>query len=527
MKILVTDDIAQEGLEILHQLEGADVVVRTGLSEPDLLAEVRDADALIVRSQTQVTRDVLAAAHKLRVIGRAGVGVDNIDVATATRRGIVVVNAPDGNTIAAAEHTMAMLLALARHIPQAHCSVQAGEWKRSRFVGVELRGKTLSVIGMGRIGTEVARRALAFQMDVLAYDPYLTKSRADELGVRSVTLDEAIASADFLTVHTPMLKETRHLLNREAFARMKRGVRIVNCARGGIIDEEALVEALRSEQVAGAALDVFEQEPLPPNHPLRYMDRVILTPHLGASTVEAQSLVAAAVAEEVVNILSNRPFRNAVNLPHVTEEQKRYLQPFLTLAEKLGNFCGQLPFQPITAVDITYSGEIAAHDVQLLTRTVLKGLLEHRYSDEVNYVNAPVIAAEQGIAVRETRQTHSKVFTSAIAVQVEAGSDRHTATGTMYNGLGPRLVEVDGYRIDVMPAGHLLYTQHRDKPGMIGKIGTMLGEANINIAAMQVGRKEEGGQAVMLLSVDKAIPADILDRIKSLPDIDQVRSIEL
>jgi D-3-phosphoglycerate dehydrogenase / 2-oxoglutarate reductase len=526
VKVLVTDEIAEEGLQVLRRLENIDIVVRTGLSESELLQEIADADALLVRSQTQVTDRVIAAGAKLRAIGRAGVGVDNIDVNAATRRGVVVVNAPDGNTIAAAEHTLAMLLALARHIPQAYVSVCDGKWSRGRFVGVELRGKTLAVVGMGRIGTEVAKRALAFQMNVLGYDPYLTDERAESLGIQRVTLDEAIAHADFITVHTPLLKETHHLLDVNAFDKMKPGVRIINCARGGIIDEKALVEALQIGKVAGAALDVFEQEPLPADHPLRACENVILTPHLGASTVEAQSLVAVAVAEEVVNILTDKPFRNAVNLPSMTEEQKRNLQPYLTLGEKLGKFVGQLLLHPSVQVDITYSGDIANHDVSLLTRTVLKGLLAQTYADEVNFINALVVAKEKGIHVREVRQS-SKVFTNMISVTAATKEEQHTVSGTLYNGYGPKIVEIDGFRIDVAPEGNLLYTLHRDKPGMIGKIGTLIGDAAINIAGMQVGRHEQGGDAVMLLSVDKAIPADIVERVRQIPDLVQVRSIEL
>ncbi len=526
MKVLVTDEIAEEGLAVLRSLESIDITVRTGLSESELLDEIQSADALLVRSQTQVTEAVIAAGSQLKVIGRAGVGVDNIDVGAATRRGVVVVNAPDGNTISAAEHTVAMLLALSRHIPQAYASVRQGKWTRGKFVGVELRGKTLAVVGMGRIGTEVAKRALAFQMNVIGYDPYLTEERARTLGIRRVSLDEAITEGDFITVHTPLVKETHHLLNAAAFEKMKPGVRIVNCARGGIIDELALVEALQTGKVAGAALDVFETEPLPAEHPLRQFDNVILTPHLGASTVEAQSLVAVAVAEEIVNILTDKPFRNAVNLPSLTEEQKQYLQPYLVLGEQLGRLVGQLLPQSAAQVEIAYSGEIANQDISLLTRTILKGLLASAYADEVNFINAMVIAKEKGITVREVRQA-SKVFTNMISVTAATPVEQHTVAGTLYNGFGPKIVEVDGYRIDVAPTGNLLYTMHRDRPGMIGKIGTLLGDADINIAGMQVGRHQQGGEAVMLLSVDKPIPENIVTLVRNMPDVLQVRSIEL
>jgi D-3-phosphoglycerate dehydrogenase len=526
-KVLVTDDISPAGLDKLKSVPGVAVDVRTGLAEDELVRLIPAYDALLVRSQTKVTARVIEAGRRLKVIGRAGVGVDNIDLPAATRRGIVVLNAPDGNTIAAAEHTFAMLIASARYIPQADASIRQGRWDRKSFVGVELRGKTLAVLGMGRIGTEVAKRALAFGMRVLGYDPFLTEARANELGVRRVSLETAIAEADFITVHTPLTKETRHMISRDAFARMKDGVRIVNCARGGIIDEAALCEALESGKVASAALDVFEEEPIRPDHPLLRFPNVVLTPHLGASTVEAQVNVAIDVAEEVARVLLGEPFRNAVNMPSLTTEQKAVLEPYLRLGEQLGVFVAQWLSGSVHDVEITYGGQLAEQDVSFVTRTVLKGLLGYRHGDEVNYVNALYLAEQSGLCVREVKQPRSRVFTNLVSLSVTSDDGVHRVAGTLYNGFGPRIVEIDGYSVDAPPEGRILFTRHLDQPGMIGRIGTWLGDAGINIAGMQVGRRETGGEAIMLLSVDKKVPEDVIERIAQMPGIYAVRAIEL
>lgn len=527
MKVLVADDVSELGIRKLSEVPGVSVVTQTGLSETQLTEIIGDYDALLVRSQTKVTARVLEAASRLKVIGRAGVGVDNIDITAATKKGIVVLNAPDGNTMSAAEHTFAMLMATARMIPQAHASILSGKWDRKSFVGVELRDKTLAVIGMGRIGVEVAKRAQAFQMRVLGYDPFLTEERAKEVGVIRASLDEAIAQADFITVHTPLTKETRHLLNDDAFARMKDGVRVVNCARGGIIDESALVRALTNGKVAGVALDVFEQEPVGPEHPLLQFPNVVVTPHLGASTIEAQVNVAIDVAEEVGRVLAGLPFHNAVNLPSLSGDQKALLEPYLKLGEQLGLFAAQLVSGAVSEVEITYGGQLAEQNVSFITRTVLKGLLGYRYSDEVNYVNAPFLAEQAGMLVRETKQPKSKVFTNVVSLVLKGEDGEHRVVGTLYNGFGPRIVEIDLYSLDVSPEGNLLYTRHVDQPGMIGRIGTLLGDAQVNIAAMQVGRRESGGEAVMVLSVDKGIPHDVVEQIGKVPGIKFVRAIDL
>ncbi|MCL6455158.1 MAG: phosphoglycerate dehydrogenase [Alicyclobacillus sp.] len=527
MKVLVADDISVQGLERLRAVPGLQLEVQTGLSEAELARAVADADALLVRSQSRVTEAVLAAAPRLKVVGRAGVGVDNIDVAAATRRGVIVLNAPDGNTISAAEHTFAMLLAVARMLPQAHASVAAGQWQRKAFLGVELHGKTLAVIGMGRIGTEVARRAKAFGMTVIGYDPFLTDERAETLGVTRADLYPAVAQADFVTVHTPLIKETRHLVNADLLKHMKAGVRIVNCARGGIVDERALVEALRSGHVAGAALDVFETEPFPADHPLRSCPNVVFTPHIAASTEEAQLNVAVVVAEEVAKVLTGQPFQNAVNLPSLTAERQAYLAPYLALGEQLGAFLGQLERGPIGELEITYAGDLANQDLSFVTRTILKGLLAQRHGDEVNYVNAPALAKDAGLRVREVKQAQSGVFTNVVIIAARTAERTRTVEGTLYSGIGPRIVSVDGYRIDCDLEGHMVYTEHQDKPGMIGRIGMLLGAAEVNIAAMQVGRRDSGGDAVMLLSVDKPVPFDILDAIAAIAGVRRVQAIEL
>lgn len=526
-KILVTDDISSAGIEVLASLDDATVDVQTNLSEPELLKAIADADALVVRSQTTVTEAVIDAAKQLKVIGRAGVGVDNIDLEAATRRGVLVINAPDGNTMAAAEHTFAMMISLARHIPAANRDLLSGKWNRKQWVGVELRGKTLAVLGMGRIGTEVAKRAKVFEMNVIGFDPFLTEERAQSLGVTKASLDDAIRQADFITVHTPLTKETHHMIDAAKMAMMKSGVRIINCARGGIIDEMALADGLKSGQVAGAAIDVFESEPLDPEHPLRDFSNVILTPHLGASTVEAQENVAIQVAEEIVQILRDDTFEHAVNLPSLSPSQKAHLTPYLELAEKLGVFSAQLGQGAPLSISITYAGDAATPDGGYLTRTVLKGLFGFQYRGEVNYVNALRYAEEAGLRVQEVRETRGRVYTNEISIAFQTERGSHRITGTLYSESGPRIVELDGYPIDMPVEGILVFTRHTDKPGMIGRIGTLLGDQNINIAGMQVGRQESGGEAVMLLIVDRSVSTDVIGQIATMDGISMVRAIEL
>ncbi|QKG84294.1 phosphoglycerate dehydrogenase [Kroppenstedtia pulmonis] len=524
-QILITDPLSDHGIEKLLQAPDVTVIRKTNLSREELLEEIRHADALLVRSQTQVTAEVIRAGRKLKAIGRAGVGVDNIDIPAATEQGVIVVNAPDGNTISTAEHTFAMLIALARNIPQGYRSILSGEWNRKAFIGVELNNKTLGIVGLGRIGTELSKRAKAFHMNIIAYDPYLTEERARKMGVTKASLEEVFAGADFLTVHTPLTKETRHLISTDAFSKMKPGVRILNCARGGIIDETALFKAIQSGKVAGAALDVFEKEP-PGDHPLFSLPQVIATPHLGASTQEAQENVAVDVSEEVMHILRGEAFKNAVNLPSIPAELQEKLKPYQLLAEKLGNFAIQTVEGALDEVVITYSGELSDMDTAPLTRILLKGVLSH-YLSNVNYVNAPYLAKERGVRVTEQKESKSHGFTHLISVQIRTDTGETQLSGTLLNGLGPRIIKIGRYSVDVEPTGHQLLVRHFDRPGAIGRVGTILGNHQVNIATMQVGRQDIGGQAIMMLSVDKAIPDTLLASLEDMEEIDQVTAIDL
>jgi D-3-phosphoglycerate dehydrogenase len=526
MKVLVMDNVSEEGLAPLYRQEGIEVVTGQKMSEDELVEQIAGFDALIVRSATKVTKKVIAAAKKLKVIGRAGVGVDNIDLEEATKRGILVVNAPDGNTVAATEHTMAMMLALARNIPQAVARLKEGVWEKKAFTGVELRGKVLGVIGLGRIGSAVARRAQAMEMQVVAYDPYITEEKAQSMGITLVALPDLFARSDFITVHVPKTKDTYRLISDEAFAMMKNGVRIINCARGGVIDEEALYRALTSGKVAGAALDVFEREP-EVESPLLNLPNFIATPHLGASTVEAQISVAREVAEEIVAALQGKMVRNAVNIPHVSISVYSLIGPYIGLAEKMGKFMAQLVAGRIRRVEITYTGEVFSKEVSPLTTTFLKGLLDPVLQEAVSFVNAPILAKARGIQVLQSIDGEGEGYANLIMVRVVSDREEKTAAGTIFGKEEPRLVMIDGYRIDVAPEGHLLYIPHIDKPRIIGPVGLLIGEMNVNIAFMQVGRKDRGGRAVMMLSVDAPVPAETLEKIKNIDGVLDVRMISI
>jgi len=524
MRVLVSDPIAEEGIEVLRR--EFEVDVRTGISKEELVRIIPEYDALVVRSETKVTPEVIEAGSALKVIGRAGVGVDNIAVDAATRRGIIVVNSPEGNTIAAAEHTMALLLAMSRNIPQAVASLRAGEWKRSKFVGVEVYGKVLGIIGLGKIGREVARRARGFAMEVIANDPFITAEQAERLGVSLVELDELLRRSDYVSIHVPITKDTRRLLSAERLAVMKPGARIVNCARGGIIDEEALLDAVREGRIAGAALDVFEKEPPDPDDPILKCEQIVVTPHLGASTREAQIGVAVDVAEQIVDVLNGRPARSAVNMPYVSREVLAVIEPFLPLAERMGRFLAQLVDGRVGMVDAVYRGDLADTEVSPLTRAALKGLLEPVLSEAVTYVNAPLIAEGRGIRVTESKTPISEEYTNLIEMTVQSDVASHTVSGTIFGKRDMRIVEVDGYRVDVEPAGYALISQHTDRPGIIGRVGTALGQAGINIAGMHVGRKERGQQAVMILNVDDYVPPDLVRHIATLEGVHNARLVE-
>lgn len=525
-QLLIADPLSEDGIYPLRQAEGVEIIIATDLTKEELLERIKNFDALLVRSQTQVTREVIEAASNLKIIGRAGVGVDNIDLDAATEHGIIVVNAPDGNTNSAAEHTIAMLTALARKIPQAFNSLKNGEWDRKSFIGVELKNKTLGVIGLGRIGAEVAARAKGQRMNVIAYDPFLTEEKANKMGIGFGTVDDVCKVADFITVHTPLLKETRHLLNEEAFTKMKDGVQIINCARGGIIDEDALYGAIVSGKVAGAALDVFETEPFV-NHPLLTLPEVIATPHLGASTVEAQESVAVDVSLDVVNFFKGEAVRNPVNLPSVSKEVMAKIAPFFNLAEKLGVFLSRMTDEAIVEVNIKYAGELANYDVRALTRNTVKGILKRNLGSHVNDVNATFLAERFDIKVNEHKTTTGKGFLHLITVEIITAKSTHRVAGTLLNGLGARIVKVDDYVVDVVPDGHLLFIKHKDQPGAIGRVGTLLAQKNINIATMQVGRSTIGGDAIMMLTIDNCVEQAELEDLTELADIYEVKAIDL
>lgn len=525
-KVLVSDPIAPEGVEILKRV--ADVDVKTGLPKDELATIIGDYDALAVRSETKVTGDILARAGKLKIIGRAGVGVDNIDVETATQRGILVVNSPEGNTLAAAELTVAMLLALARSIPQADQSLRGGKWDRKKYMGSEVYKKTLGVIGLGKIGREVAKRLQAFGMDVLGNDPYLQPEQAEALGITLADLDTLYRESDYISVHTPKTKETLGMINAEKIALMKPTVRLINCARGGIIDEAALADAAKSGRIAGAAVDVFSTEPAPADNPLLGVPNIITTPHLGASTEEAQVNVAIDIAEQIADVLEGRPARAAVNMPSVAPDVLARIQPYLTLAEKIGSLHAQLTSSPIADVEVLYAGDFADLPTVHLTRAVLKGLLEPVVPESVNYVNAPTLAAARGIKVTESRTPADPNHTCLLTVRKRGSGSEREICGTVFGADNIRIVHIDGYRVDIRPSGPMLVTMHTDRPGIIGKVGTLLGDSGVNIAGMHVGRESgEGSQAIMVLKLDAPVPDAVLQQIRQIEGMETARQVQL
>jgi D-3-phosphoglycerate dehydrogenase len=528
MKILVADEVSENGLEPLRAASFT-VEKRVGLSPGELREALSDCEGLVVRSETKVTDELMESAAKLRVIGRAGVGVDNIDVPAATARGIVVMNAPDGNTITTAEHTLALLVALARNIPQANSSVKAAKWERKRFIGAELQGKTLGIIGLGRIGRAVAARARAFGMKIVAHDPFIAPDQARDLEIESASMDEVFSRADFLTVHTPLTSETRGLVGAQAFARMRKGVRIINCARGGLVDEAALYEAIKSGVVAGAALDVFEQEPPPPDHPLLGLEEVIVTPHLGASTTEAQEGVAVTVAEQMRDYLLTGALRGAVNVPALGAKELSALQPYLALAESLGRFQAQLVDSAVREVRLEFAGEMVELDAAPVTRAFLAGLLRD-VSARVNVVNAFVIAEERRITVT-TSYVRGGAAASAIRTRVVCEGGEQTASGTVFGiaggGREGRITEINDFRIEATPRGRILVMHNRDVPGVIGRVGTILGEQGINISAFHLGRRERGGEAMAVIEIDAQLDKGIMDQLLGFEPIISARQIEL
>jgi D-3-phosphoglycerate dehydrogenase len=530
-RVLVADKLAPEGMAILRAAAEAgqlEVDERVGMKPDELCRTIGDYQALIVRSASTVTKEVVDAAPQLRVIGRAGIGVDNIDVDAATKRGIAVMNTPGGNNVTTAEHAISMLLSLARSIPQATASMKAGKWEKSKFTGSEISNKTLGIVGVGNIGRLVAERAQGLKMKVIAYDPFIPEAKAHEMGIELVTLDALLQRADFVSIHTPLLPETRNLIDAAALAKMKPAARLINCARGGIVDEQALAEALRNKKLAGAALDVFEQEPVPADHPLLQLDNVICTPHLGAATAEAQVAVSVAVAEQIVDFLVHNVTRNAVNMPSISAEQLEVLRPYLTLGERLGSLQAQLLEEAPSEITVEYAGEVAAYDVQAVTIAVLKGLLGRLLETSmVNFVNARELAKERGIKVIEAKTSQPKGFTNSLTVRVKTAQKTSEVAGAVFGREVVRLVRINGYYLEAVPEGFILMLNNRDVPGVVGNVGMLLGEAKINIAGLQLGRETVGGMALSLVHVDERIPAPVMDRLRQLPNIVSADLLEL
>lgn len=527
-RVLVADPIAEAGIDALKADPNLETDARIGITKEDLLRDAALYDAIIVRSQTKITADVIAAAERLKVVGRAGVGVDNIDVEAATARGVIVMNTPAGNTVSTAEHAFSLMMALARHIPQAHASVSAGEWKRNKFLGVELQNKTLAVLGMGRIGSEFARRAMAFGMRVVAYDPYLSASRARLLRVElAETVDEALRDADFTTLHMPLTPETRHMLDARRFAICKPGLRVINCARGGLVDEAALLAALENGQVAGAAFDVFETEPPPADHPLLRHPKMVLTPHLGASTLEAQENVGIEIAVNVRKHLADGSVINAVNMPSIDEKTLALIGPYLKFAEALGRLASLLGPRQADTFKVEYSGKIGETDTTLITRAALTGFLRHAFDKHgLNYLNAPSNASKLGLRVSESKNPVQAEFSELIELKAICGDTVATIAGTFFGG-EPRVVKINDYHVECQPEGHVLLVENNDTPGIIGAIGTILAESRVNIADMALARNAAGATAITALNLDSAPPETVLEALRANPNILSVRALEL
>jgi len=528
-KVLVADAVSQRGIEELSAGGALDVSVQTGLPEAEIVKIIPEFDALVVRSQTKVSAAVIEAAKKLKVVGRAGVGVDNVDVDAATKRGIIVMNTPGGNTISTAEHAFSLIVSIARSIPQAHASIVAGKWDRKKYEGVELYNKTLGILGMGRIGTEIARRAIAFGMRVLAYDPYLSASRARTLQVELIDqLDELIPQADFFTLHMPLTDETKHMIDARRLKMMRKGARIVNCARGGLIDEAALYDALKSGEIAAAALDVYEVEPPPAEFPLRELSNIVFTPHLGASTTEAQENVGIEIAQAIRAVLLEGEIRNAVNMPSIDAKTFATVKPYLTLGDKLGRFAAQLAPNRNDRIVITYGGKAVELPTDAVTRAVLTGFLKHAGGDEVNSVNVHSMAAALGLGVEEVKSSEQTDFNEWLHVAVWSGDSKVSIGGTFFGAKNdPRIVRINSRPVEVTPSGVVLLLENHDVPGIVGRVGTLLGKHQVNIASMSLSRTEVGGQALTLLNLDTRPGAGVLDELLATGDIVSAKVIAL
>jgi D-3-phosphoglycerate dehydrogenase len=525
-RVLVSDPLSNKGLEILGKAKTLKYDIRSGLPPEELKKIIPEYDAIIIRSETKLKAEIIEAADRLKVIGRAGIGLDNVDLPAATKKGVVVMNTPQENAIAAAEHTIAMMLSISRKIPQATGSMKAGKWEKKKFTGVELYNKTLGLIGIGVIGTIVADRARGLKMKVIGYDPYLSKEVAEKKGVDLVSLEELLSRSDFISVHTPLTDETRNLIDKNSFKKMKDGVIFINCARGGIINEKDLYDAIKEGKVAGAALDVFEKEPAIGN-PLLELEEVISTPHLGASTAEAQENVAIAIAQQIVDYLIFGEARNAVNLPMVSPDILPFMKPYLKLGEKLGSFLGQISNYAIEEVVIEYHGEVVEYGTKPITTSVLKGLLTPFVGETVNFVNAQVMAKERGIGITESISAKAEDFASLVAITTRSKIEKNYIAGTLFGRKELRIVKLNDFFIEAIPEGNILLVNTYDRPGVIGNIGTTLGNKNINIDLMQFGHDRMGGYAISLLHLDAPLPTGILDEILRLPNIISVRQIQL
>lgn len=526
-RVLLSDTLAPQGIEVLKRFPQLHFDIKTGLKPAELAQIIGPYDALLIRSGTKVTREVIENATSLKVIGRAGVGVDNVDLEAATRRGVVVMNSPHGNSITTAEHAIAMMMAMARQIPAATAAVKAGKWERNKFMGAEVCNKILGVVGLGNIGRIVADRAAGLKMKVIGYDPILTAEAAARLGIELVPLDELITRADFITVHTPLTSDTRGLIGAAAFAKMKKGVRIINCARGGIVDEKALVDAINSGKVAGVALDVFEQEPPPADNPLLKLDAVVATPHLGAATDEAQVQVSIDIAQQVADFLVNGIISSAVNIPAVSPKELEVIGPHLSLAEKLGRLSAQLIPEAPTGITVAFGGEASNLKPDAVTAAVLKGLMSGFLDEQLNLVNAPFIARERGIVISETRSREVTDFASTLTVTVTTKSGEHEVSGAVLGNRALRLIRIDGYEVESVPDGYFIMLHNRDVPGVVGAVGTMLGQLGINIAGLELDRDRVGGTALSLIEVDGHVPSEILEKLKTIPAITSAALLKL
>ncbi|HQV68958.1 MAG TPA: phosphoglycerate dehydrogenase [Thermoflexales bacterium] len=525
--ILIPDDLSQAGLELLKADPAMNVVLAKKMPRAELLAKVAEADALIVRSETKVDAEVIDHAPRLRVVGRAGIGVDTIDVDAATRRGIIVMNTPQANTTATCEHTVAMMLSLARNIPQADASMHRAEWTRNKFMGVQLQGKTLGIVGYGRIGTQVAKRAQSFGMDVIAYDPYVSEDHARATKVKLVELNDLLRQSDFVTLHSALTPGSKGVLSKEAIALLKPGARVINVARGALIDMDALYEALKEGRVAGAAIDVFEEEP-PGELPILKLPNVIVTPHLGASTVEAQRDVSTQMAEQILDALHDREVRNAVNFPPIDPAVLPVIRPYLRLADKIGAFQANLLDGRIQRIEVEYRGGDVAPHAKPLTVALLRGVLAPLLGSEaVNWVNAPVIAAERGIAVSQAVNLASENYTNLVSCRVTTDQETRTIAGILFNGAQPRIVQIDGFHLDAVPEGHMLVVSSRDLPGVIGRIGTILGANYVNIAEYRLGRTQAGDKAMNVINLDNAVPDYAMKALHDLPEVVWARQMAL